>query len=191
MLRTSRLILREWRAEDVAPFAAMNADPAVREHFPALLSPAESAASAESIQAHITRHGFGFWAVEAPSAAPFIGFVGIAHTPFEEAFTPAVEAGWRLARAHWGQGYATEGARAAIADGFGRLGLQEIVSFTVPGNWRSRRVMARLGMPHDAADDFDHPRVPAASPLRRHVLYRLRCGDHTEPCPSTARAPSG
>ena len=177
MLRTPRLILREWRAEDIAPFAAMNADPAVREHFPALLSMAESAASAEGIQAHIARHGFGFWAVEVPGVAPFIGFVGIARVPFEAAFTPAVEAGWRLARAHWGQGYATEGARAAVADGFGRLGLGAIVAFTVPGNWRSRRVMARLGMTHDPADDFDHPRLPAISPLRRHVLYRLQRRD--------------
>ena len=191
MLRTSRLILREWRAEDAAPFAAMNADPAVMEHFPALLSAVESAASVERAQAHIARHGFGFWAVEAPGVAAFIGFAGIAHTPFEAAFTPAIEAGWRLARAHWGQGYATEGARAAIADGFGRLGLREIVSFTVPGNWRSRQVMARLGMIHDAADDFDHPRLPATSPLRRHVLYRLRRGDRTGLFPSTARAPSG
>ena len=180
MLRTARLILRAWQAEDTAPFAAMNADPAVREYFPALLSPAESAASAESIQAHIARHGFGFWAVEAPGVAPFIGFVGIAHTPFEAPFTPAVEVGWRLARAYWGQGYATEGARAAVTDGFGRLGLREIVSFTVSGNWRSRRVMARLGMTHDTADDFDHPRLPATSPLRRHVLYRLRRGSQTE-----------
>jgi ribosomal-protein-alanine N-acetyltransferase len=191
MLQTARLSLREWRAEDMAPFTAMNADPAVMEHFPILLSAAESAASMERAQAHIIRHGFGFWAVEAPGVASFIGFVGIAHVAFDAPFTPAVEIGWRLARAYWGQGYAAEAARAAVADGFGRLGLREIVSFTVPGNWRSRRVMAQLGMTHDAADDFDRPRLPATSPLRRHVLYRLRRGDRADARPSTARAPLG
>ncbi len=174
MLRTPRLILREWRAADVAPFAALNRDPEVMEHFPALLSPEESAASAERAQAHIARHGFGFWAVEAPGVAPFIGFVGLAQVSFEAPFTPAVEIGWRLARAYWGQGYATEAARAAVADGFGRLDLAEIVAFTVPGNWRSRRVMERLGAIRDQVGDFDHPRLPEGHPLRPHVLYRLR-----------------
>ena len=174
MLRTGRLILREWRAADAAPFAALNADPAVMEHFPNPLSQEESTASAERIQAHIARHGFGFWAVEAPGVAPFIGFVGLAHVPFEAPFTPAVEMGWRLARACWGQGYGSEAARAAVADGFGRLDLPEIVSFTVPGNWRSRRVMERIGAMRDPAGGFDHPRLPEGHPLRSHVLYRLR-----------------
>ncbi len=174
MLRTPRLILREWRAADAAPFAALNADPAVMEHFPALLSPEESAASADRAQAHIARHGFGFWAVKAPGVAPFIGVVGLAHVAFEAPFTPAVEMGWRLGRAYWGQGYAAEAARAAAADGFGRLALPEIVAFTVPGNWRSRRVMERLSAIRDPAGDFDHPRLPDGHPLRAHVLYRLR-----------------
>jgi RimJ/RimL family protein N-acetyltransferase len=173
-LRTPRLHLRPWRAEDHAPFAAMNADPVVREYFPSLLSPVESKAQAEHLQGHIDRHGFGFWAVEAPGVAPFIGFIGLKSITFEAAFTPAVEVGWRLARAHWGRGYATEGARAAIADGFERLRLREIVALTVPSNWRSRRVMAQLGMTHDPAEDFDHPGLPDGSPLRRHVLYRVR-----------------
>jgi RimJ/RimL family protein N-acetyltransferase len=180
-LRTPRLHLRPWRTEDHAPFAAMNADPAVREHFPGLLSPGESKAQAERLQDHIDRHGFGFWAVEAPGVAPFIGFIGITSVTFDAAFTPAVEAGWRLAQAHWGRGYATEGARAAIADGFERLGLREIVALTVPGNRRSRRVMEQLGMTHDPADDFDHPGLPDGSPSRRHVLYRVRRADGIPP----------
>jgi ribosomal-protein-alanine N-acetyltransferase len=112
-----------------------------------------------------------------PGVAPFIGFVGLWHIPFEAHFTPAVEVGWRLARAHWGQGYATEGARAALEVGFTRLGLDEIVSMTVPANARSRRVMERIGMTRDSADDFDHPRVPAGNPMRRHLLYRLSRAD--------------
>ena len=173
MLRTARLVLREWRDDDLAPFAALNADPAVMEHFPASLTRAESDALAARIRAHLAERGFGLWAVELPGVAPFAGYVGLAVPTFEAHFTPCVEVGWRLAREHWGRGYATEGARAALAEGFGRHGLEEIVSITVPANRRSRAVMERLGMTHDPADDFDHPRVPEGSPLRRHVLYRL------------------
>src|SRR5262249_32174896 len=148
-LRTDRLLLRPWRDSDVESFAALNADPRVMEHFPALLSSAESAASAARIRAHLEEHGFGLWAVEVVGVTSFAGFVGLAVPRFEAAFTPCVEIGWRLAFAHWGQGYATEAARAAVAFGFERLGLAEIVSFTVPGNVRSRRVMERLGMARD------------------------------------------
>jgi RimJ/RimL family protein N-acetyltransferase len=102
----------------------------------------------------------------------FVGFVGLSEPDFDALFTPAVEVGWRLGREHWGHGYATEGARAAIAFAFDELGLREIVSFTAASNDRSRRVMERLGMTHDAADDFDHPSLAPGHPLRRHVLYR-------------------
>jgi RimJ/RimL family protein N-acetyltransferase len=173
VLRTDRLLLRPWRDADVEPFAALNADVCVMEHFPAPLSPAESAASAARIRTHLEERGFGLWAVEVVGVTPFAGFVGLAVPRFEAPFTPCVEVGWRLAFEHWGHGYATEGARAALAFGFGRLGLAEIVSFTVPGNVRSRRVMERLGMVHDPAGDFDHPLIQAGHPLRRHVLYRL------------------
>lgn len=173
VLRTARLKLRPWRAADLAPFAALNADPAVREFFPGRLDRAESDAQAAHIQAKIERDGFGFWAVELPGAAPFIGFVGITRVRPDMPFAPAVEVGWRLARAHWGQGYATEGAEAALAHGFGALGLTEIVALTLPGNARSRAVMRRLGMRHDTAGDFDHPALPADHAMRRHVLYRL------------------
>jgi RimJ/RimL family protein N-acetyltransferase len=151
----------------------MNADPRVMEHFPATLSADETDARIARIEAHFAEQDFGLWAVEIPGVTPFAGFVGLAVPSFEAAFTPCVEIGWRLAVDYWGRGYATEGARAALSFGFDSLGLDEIVSFTVPANTRSRRVMERLGMTHDPAEDFDHPLVPEGSPFRRHVLYRI------------------
>ena len=174
VLRTARLVLRGWRPDDLAPFAALNADPEVMEHLPGVLDRERSDALAGRIGAHFAREGFGLWAVEVAGGAPFIGFVGLSRVPFDAHFTPAVEVGWRLARAAWGFGYATEAARAAVAFGFDRVGLDEIVSFTVAANRRSRAVMARLGMHRDPADDFDHPLVGPDDHLRRHVLYRLR-----------------
>lgn len=167
-------MLRRWRDDDRAPFAALNADPRVVEFLPGPLSRAQSDALAERIAAHFVEHGFGLWAVEAPGEIPFAGFVGLSVPAFDAAFTPCVEVGWRLASSCWGRGYASEAARAALACGFERLGLAEIVSFTVPANLRSRRVMERLGMSRDPADDFDHPALPDGHPLRRHVLYRAR-----------------
>lgn len=172
-LRTARLLLRPWRDDDLAPFAALNADPRVMEHFPSTLSRSDSDALAGRIRGSFGEDGLGFWAVEVPGVAPFIGFTGLAHPSFVAPFTPCVEVGWRLAAAHWGRGYATEAAEAAVGAGFGALGLGEIVAFTAPVNVRSRRVMEKLGMQRDLAGDFDHPRVPDGHPLRRHVLYRL------------------
>jgi RimJ/RimL family protein N-acetyltransferase len=172
-LRTDRLLLRRWRADDREAFAAMNADPRVMEHFPALLSREESDERYERIQAHFQQHGFGLWAVEIPDEAPLVGFIGLGIPRFEAHFTPCVEIGWRLAPEYWGRGLATEGARAALKFGFESLQLPEIVSYTVPANVRSRRVMEKLGMTHDAGDDFDHPLVPSGHPLSRHVLYRI------------------
>ena len=172
--RTERLRLRRWQPADREPFAALNADPRVMEYFPCVLSRAESDALADRIEAHFSDHGFGLWALELAGVARFAGFVGLAWVRFESRFTPSVEIGWRLARAHWGRGYATEAAGAALAFGFERLGLDEIVSFTVPGNTRSLRLMERIGMVRDPGDDFEHPGLPAGHPLRRHVLYRLR-----------------
>jgi RimJ/RimL family protein N-acetyltransferase len=174
MLTTARLILRPWRDDDLAPFAAVNADPRVREFFPGVLDRAESDAAVVRIRDHFDRHGFGYWAVQAPGVADFMGFIGLAVPRFEAHFTPCVEIGWRLGFDHWGHGYATEGARAALDFGFEKLQLDEIVSYTVPANVRSRRVMERLGMTHSLADDFDHPLVAEGHPLRRHVLYRCR-----------------
>jgi RimJ/RimL family protein N-acetyltransferase len=173
-LRTQRLLLRRWREADRAPFAAMNADPRVMEHFPKLLSREESDAMVARIEAHRAQYGFAQWAVEIPGVTSFAGFVGLSRPRFEASFTPCVEVGWRLAAEYWGCGYATEAARAALDFGFNRLGLVEVLSFTVPANLRSRRVMEKLGMTHDPADDFDHPLLAAGHPLRRHVLYRIR-----------------
>lgn len=173
-LRTARLLLRRWRSDDRAPFAAMNADPRVMEHFPGLMSREASDAAADRFAAHFEQHGFGLWAVEIVGGPPFAGFVGLSIPRFEAAFTPRVEIGWRLAAECWGQGYATEGARSALAFGFETLGLDEIVSFTVPANLRSRRVMEKIGMTYDRQGDFAHPRLPAGHPLSLHVLYRLR-----------------
>lgn len=172
-----RMVLRHWRPEDRAPFAVMNADPAVMEHFPSALSRAESDAAVDRIEAHFTKHGFGLWAVEIPGVTAFAGFIGLSIPGFEAHFTPCVEVGWRLAREYWGKGYATEGARAAVRFGFEQLGLIEIVSFATLANARSRRVMERIGMRHSSADDFDHPPLPAGHPMRRHVLYRLTKAD--------------
>lgn len=177
-LRTPRLLLRGWRDADRVPFAAMNADPEVREHFPGgAMTRAESDAQVERFLERWRDDGHAPWAVERLDDGLFIGFIGLATAHFEAHFTPAVEVGWRLARDAWGSGYATEGGRASLQWGFQELGLAEIVSFTTPGNTRSRAVMQRLGMTRDPADDFDHPRIPAGDPLRRHALYRLTRAD--------------
>ena len=173
-LRTSQLVLRPWRDEDIADFAEMSADPVVMEY---LLPLSERGLSADTWvarkRAHWEEHGFGQWVVELPGEASFIGVVGLETVSYDAHFTPAVEVAWRLVRAYWGRGYATEAAKAALDYGFGEVGLGEIVALTVPANQRSRRVMKRLGMTLSPQDDFDHPRLPEG-PLRRHVLYRLR-----------------
>ncbi|WP_080058518.1 GNAT family N-acetyltransferase [Spirosoma aerolatum] len=171
-LHTQRLLLRPWQSADAELFAAMNADSAVMEHFPACLTRAESDAMIERISNHMTTKGWGLWALEAPTLAPFIGFCGLWTVSFDAPFTPAVEIGWRLARPFWDNGYAFEAAQAALAFGLDTLGLPEIVSFTIPANVRSWRLMERLGMTHNPIDDFDHPRLPEGHPMRRHVLYR-------------------
>jgi RimJ/RimL family protein N-acetyltransferase len=175
-LRTARLLLRQWRDDDLDPFAAMNADPEVMRHFPAALDRSQSDALAQRFRDHTAAAQVPMWAVEVPGAAQFIGFVGLMRATFAAPFTPAVEIGWRLARPYWNRGYATEGARAVLTFAFDTLRLPEVVSFTAAINLPSRRVMEKLGMRHDPAEDFDHPRVPAGSPVRRHVLYRIGPG---------------
>jgi RimJ/RimL family protein N-acetyltransferase len=173
-IRTDRLLLRRWRDSDRDAFAALNADPVVMEHLLGPMTRDRSDAFVERIKAQWDQRGWGLWAVEVPGVATFIGYIGL--WPADDAIgRPAVEVGWRLARQHWGHGYATEGAGHALRYGFEMLGLEEIVSFTVPQNERSRRVMDRIGLVHDPSDDFDHPRVdPDAYPeMVRHVLYRL------------------
>jgi len=174
-LDTPRLRLRRWRDADREPFAALNADPEVMEHFPEALDRAASDALATRADRRFVEQGFGLWAVEVRATGAFVGFTGLSSPDWDAPFTPAVEVGWRLARDAWGHGYASEAARASLVDGCARLPVDEIVSFTVPANRRSRRVMEALGMQRRPEDDFDHPALPVGHPLRRHVLYRLPC----------------
>jgi RimJ/RimL family protein N-acetyltransferase len=177
VIRTDRLLLRRWTDADLEPFAAMNADPIVMQHMPGLMTDQASDAFANRIERHWEDHGWGLWAVEVPGVSAFVGYVGL--WPADTVAEGMVEVGWRLASAHWGRGYATEAGREALRFGFEQVGLDEIVSFTVPQNVRSRRVMERIGLVRDSAGDFDHPRVdPAAYPhLVSHVLYRLSAAD--------------
>jgi RimJ/RimL family protein N-acetyltransferase len=172
-LITARLRLRDWTDADREPFAALNADPEVMRHFPAALTREESDAFVDGITTTLHRKGWGLWAVEVRETGAFIGYVGLNVPGFDAVFTPCVEVGWRLRREVWGQGYAPEAARAALTFGFDDLGLDEIVSFTTVDNAKSRRVMEKLGMTHDPADDFEHPRLAEGHPMRRHALYRL------------------
>lgn len=179
-LDTKRLLLRPWRDSDLSEFARLNDDPTVMEFMPRRLNRDESDAMAARIRAAMESTGWGLWAVEVKNSpnspdvgVPFIGYVGLAVPTFDANFTPCVEVGWRLAKEHWGHGYATEAATACLHFAFEQLKLEQIVSFTVPMNTRSSRVMERIGMTHDVTGDFDHPRLPAGHALRRHVLYRI------------------
>jgi RimJ/RimL family protein N-acetyltransferase len=172
-LTTARLTLRGFGDADRAPFAAMNGDPLVMEHFPAPLSRAESDAFVDRIVRRWEDDGLGLWAVERREDHRFLGFTGLVVEYSGMPFGPAIEIGWRFAAGAWGSGYATEAARAALRYGFEVAGLDEIMSWTVPANLASRRVMERIGMVHDPADDFDHPRHLANDRIRRHVRYRL------------------
>jgi len=176
-LTTPRLWLRQWRASDREPFARLNADPVVMEFMTACLTRSESDAFVRKAAAEIARQGWGLWAVETHSSGAFVGFVGLRAPSFEASFTPCVEIGWRLERASWGKGFATEAGLECLRFAFETVALPEVVSFTVPANVRSRAVMERLGMARVADGDFDHPRMPAGHRLRRHVLYRLRYVD--------------
>lgn len=170
-LETERLILRRWKHSDREPFAALNADPVVMEHYPSTMTREEADAAIDRFEAHFDAHGWGLWAVEVKTTSECIGYTGL----WPPNWNPAlVEVGWRLAHHAWGNGYAPEAARAAIDDGFSRLGFTEIVSFTTVNNTNSRRVMEKLGMIRDPADDFEHPNVPEGHPIRPHVFYRLK-----------------
>ena len=172
-LHTNRLLLRRWQEDDLAPFAALNSDPVAMEHFPGLMTEAQTESMIEGMEAHFEEHGYGLWALELNLTKNFIGFTGLSTPGFEAAFTPAVEVGWRLFPKYWDSGYATEASREAIRFGFEVAGLEQIVSFTVPANRRSCRVMERIGMTHDPEDDFDHPSLENGSPLKRQVLYKM------------------
>jgi RimJ/RimL family protein N-acetyltransferase len=167
VIETARLRLRRWSEADRSPFAAINADPRVMEFMPKCLSREESDAFADRIETHFDKHGFGLYAAELLESREFIGFVGLS----VPGFISGVEIGWRLRADCWGRGLATEGARAVATYAFETLGMRELISFTVPANLRSRRVMEKIGMVQDR--DFDHPNLPEGHPLRRHVLYKL------------------
>ncbi|KAA8995643.1 GNAT family N-acetyltransferase [Affinibrenneria salicis] len=173
MIATPRLILRPWQESDRRPFAGLCADQDVMAYLMPLTTRQQSDGWIDRQIAHYQRHGFCFWAVERRDTRAFIGTVGLLQVGYPAHFTPAVEVGWRLDRRAWGQGYAVEAARAALASGFQQPDRAEIIANTVPHNVRSRRVMESLGMTHRAEDDFDHPLVPEGHPLRRQVLYRM------------------
>jgi RimJ/RimL family protein N-acetyltransferase len=169
-ISTERLIMRGWRESDLAPWAAMNADPEVRQYLGPLLTFEQASAWVLTFQDDLDRYGFGFWAVEVRASGEFIGFTGLGTVDDEMPFT-GVEVGWRLARPAWGHGYATEAALAALEYGFDIMGLPEIVAVTMARNLRSQAVMRRIGMTSDPAEDFDDPDIDEG-PLRRHVVYR-------------------
>ncbi len=171
-LETARLTLRPWRDSDLEPWIAMGADPGVMEFFPSPYDREQASALAGRMRERLTEDGYGWWIVDVKGGAAFAGIVCLQNVPFEAPFTPALEIGWRLTRPHWGHGFATEGARAALAFAFDRLGAAEVVAMTAAINVRSRRVMERLGMTHDPRDDFEHPRIEPGHRLRSHVLYR-------------------
>jgi ribosomal-protein-alanine N-acetyltransferase len=173
-LRTERLVLRGWRDDDKPAYAELNADPEVMAHFPSTLTAEQSDAMVDRMRARWAELGHGLWAVEVLASGTFIGFVGLATPSFEVSVGPCIEVGWRLARAAWGQGYAPEGAVAALRWGFEHLDPPngQFVSFTTTANAKSRRVMEKVGLTHDPADDFDHPLLPDWHE-RRHVLYRI------------------
>jgi ribosomal-protein-alanine N-acetyltransferase len=172
-LHTARLILRSWKDEDRRPYAELAADPVVMQYLMPLATRETSDAWIDRQCARFAEHGVGYWAVELRETGQLVGAVGLSRVTYEAHFTPAVGAGWRLARRYWGYGYASEAAEAAMTFGFADLRLDEIVAVTVPANIRSQQVMRRLGMTYSSADDFDHPRLPHPDPLRRHVLFRM------------------
>ena len=173
ILETSRLILRPFDLNDLDAMAAIDQDPKVCEYLPGIGNRAATAAGIQRIMTHYQDRGFSLYAVELKSTHEMIGWVGLMTPSFEAHFTPAVEIGWRLASAHWNQGYATEGAKAVLHYAFTQLNLVDLVSFTVVNNKASRRVMEKIGMHHNPDEEFDHPNIADDSPLKRHVLYRL------------------
>jgi ribosomal-protein-alanine N-acetyltransferase len=170
---TQRLILRSWRDSDRQPFAEMSEDADVMEHLRPLATQDACNAWIDFQINHQSSHGFCLWALESRASGLFMGAVGLLHVSFVAHFTPAVEVGWRLARPFWGQGFAAEAARAALQFGFEEIRLTEVVAHASVRNTRSRRLMAKLGMSHDCAEDFDRPGAPESDSLRRQALYRL------------------
>jgi RimJ/RimL family protein N-acetyltransferase len=173
-LETDRLILRAWSKEDLLPFAKLNANPKVMEHFPKTLTLEETQKMIQVLEERFLKDGFSFFATELKSTGEFIGFIGLNIPGYPLPFAPCVEIGWRLDEEFWNKGYATEGAIACLKWGFESLGLKEIVSFTATTNKTSERIMQKIGMSRDAAGDFAHPNLAPDHPLSQHVLYRIK-----------------
>lgn len=165
--------MRPWKDSDIEPFAKLNSDPVVMEHFPKMLTYDESASMVERLRARYESDGFCLWATEEIDTGNFIGFVGLACPNFEASFTPCVEIGWRLAKEYWGKGYAPEAAEASLRDGFERCNLEEIIAITATSNLKSMRVMEKIRMKRDCENDFLHPNIADGHPLKPHVLYRI------------------
>jgi ribosomal-protein-alanine N-acetyltransferase len=170
-IETPRLILRDWLPSDYQPYIALNGDAVVMEFFPSVKTAGETIEQIEHIKSHIEQYGYGFFAVERKDNGQFIGFTGISHPGFEAGFTPCVEIGWRLSKAHWGLGFATEGAKTCLDFGFQQFGFDEIYSFTSVHNTRSEQVMKKIGMIKE--DCFEHPGLEEGHFLKTHVLYRI------------------
>lgn len=171
-LKTERLLLRQWKDEDVVLFSKMNADPMVMEYYPSTLDEEQSDTMANKIKSLIAEKGWGFWAVELHNEKRFIGFVGLHEPTYELPVTPCVEIGWRLDKNYWGKGYATEAANESLKFAFEELELNEVYSFASVANEKSWRVMQRLGM-KNTHSNFEHPIIPENHPLREHVLYKI------------------
>jgi RimJ/RimL family protein N-acetyltransferase len=170
-VETPRLILRQWQQADIKPFSELNNDEDVMEFFPSVSTVDETMAQIDRATNHIKQHGFGFFAVERKDNSEFVGFTGLSHPRFESYFTPCVEIGWRLSKANWGYGFATEAAKACLQFGFETLKIDEILSFTTEHNIRSENVMKKIGMVK--AGYFEHPSIADGHPLKRHVLYKI------------------
>lgn len=172
-LETERLILRRWQDSDLEPFSKITADPEVRRYYPSTLSKDETKAAIKRFEEHFEKESFGLWAVELKSNGEFIGYTGLNRPTIKAHFMPCIEIGWLLSKAHWGHGYAPEAAKKCLEDGFVRIGLDEIVSFTTVSNDKSIRVMEKLQMTRNPKDDYSHPFLPEGHPLKPHVLFRL------------------
>jgi len=180
-LSTEHLILRQWRDNDLPPFAKLNADLGVMEYYPNTLNLEESNEMARKLKSLLANRGWGFWAVEEKKSNQFIGFVGLHQPTYDLPVTGCTEIGWRLAKSYWGLGYATEAAKMALNYAFTTLNEKEIFSFTPTGNHRSRSVMERIGM-QNTKNNFEHPIIPKGHKLRDHVLYKINKEQWVEQC---------
>ncbi len=178
IIETERLILRTWKKEDGTPYFQINQDPKVIEFLRGPLTMEQVNDFIPAVNIHQDKRGYTLWAACLKETSELMGFIGLNYTDWESHFTPAVEVGWRLGSQYWGNGYATEGAKASLEYGFKKCGLKKIVSFTVPANVRSLRVMEKIGLKRDVNGDFAHPKLAVDHPLSQHILYRLWANEY-------------